>query len=83
MPFAPKHKNPELAVTNLTTHPKYRAANEGDRIAAVEMVFPLMKPERIPWKCNEIFTVSQIDRDYRNAIPGACAPLLAKTFGAL
>jgi hypothetical protein len=35
----------------------------------------------MPWECDAIVPVSQIDRDSRNAIPGVDSALLAKTFG--
>ena len=70
--------------TNMTTlqgHPAYRAAKEGDMVAAFHVVESVRKPAKVPWEADEIVAVAQFDRDKKNALPIAYAILLGREMG--
>ena len=68
-------------MTKLQSHPAYRAAKEGDMVAAFQVVERVRKPSKVQWEADEIVAVAQIDRDKKNALPIAYAILLGREMG--
>jgi adenine/guanine phosphoribosyltransferase-like PRPP-binding protein len=68
-------------MTKLQAHPAYRAAKEGDMVAAFRVVESVRKPSKLRWEADEIVAVAQFDRDKKNALPIAYAILLGREIG--
>lgn len=68
-------------MTKLQGHPAYRAAKEGDMVAAFQVVESVRKRSKVRWEVDEIVAVAQFDRDKKNALPIAYAILLGREMG--